>query len=406
MTTPSDPAPRHLVGVWNPAYASDAMEATLQLLLAFASRHRDVAAAESSGGGRAAGDDSEDEVYVWWGKVRSPNRQAPMPHRDEILAIEQDLQGEGGVEREVHLYLTDYRSLYVGHVAEITGDDVRADDAEHVPGFYAEAGLSCDLWFRLFDIRRVVDDDTLETVRELQKLRNLRYHGRPVSLYGGMVELPLIVTREDGARYFDRDVREALTDGRFWVEFDASRAGTALMERELRLNLVGEEAWSRLDPAARVFVATAEMLFRAHRGDPAFDFGPVVVDLAKAFEVQVNAVLRQALAGLPPDDRRINIDGRTVDLAATGAMWPLGTLARIIADDRGRNEALRSRLQHGAWFAANLPPILSDLADHRNPAAHSTRVSRDVATALRNRIVGVGCTGALAELGRVRPRHA
>ena len=384
------------------------MEATLQLLLTFAARHRDLAAGEPTAALPHADPDavgaSEDDVYVWWGKVKSSNRQGPMPHRDAILAIEEELRDDEGVKREVHLYLTDYRSLYVGHVAEITSDDVREDDEEHVPSFYSPGGMSCDLWFRLFDIRRVVHDDTLETVKELRKLRNTRYNDRPVSMYGGMVELPLIVRRDDGARYFDRDVRERLTDGLFWAEFDASRAGTARMEGELRQNLIGDESWSRLDPAARAFIATAEMLFRAHRGDPGFDFAPVVVDLAKAFEVQVNNILREALRGAPAAERMVNVQGQTVDLASGSAMLSLGEIARVVGEDRARVEALRGRLAHGEWFVASLPPILRQLAEVRNRAAHTERITRETATALRSQLVGIGCAGAVAELGKVRPR--
>jgi hypothetical protein len=54
---------------------------------------------------------------------------AVVPYLDEILAMDATLEGD----RELHLYLTDYRSLYVGHVCEITTDDVRADDGSHVP---------------------------------------------------------------------------------------------------------------------------------------------------------------------------------------------------------------------------------------------------------------------------------
>jgi len=36
-----------------------------------------------------------------------------------------DAQARAGVE--THLYLTDYRSLYVAEVGEITDDDVRGD---------------------------------------------------------------------------------------------------------------------------------------------------------------------------------------------------------------------------------------------------------------------------------------
>ena len=39
-----------------------------------------------------------------------------MPHADDILAIQDQI--EGGVE--THLYLTDYRSLYMAELDEIT----------------------------------------------------------------------------------------------------------------------------------------------------------------------------------------------------------------------------------------------------------------------------------------------
>jgi hypothetical protein len=382
----------HLVGVWNPSYAADAMDATVALLLA---RVRDF---------RAESIDEED-VYVWWGKVRSSNRQAPLPHLGEILAMDAQLSAEDGAEREIHLYLTDYRSLYVGHIAQIVDDAIQDDEEEreHVPAYYRELGLKCDCWFRLFDIRRVVADDTVAVVEELKKLRNTGYNDRPVSIYGGMVNLPLIVRRTDGARYFEPDVREKLIDGRFWVEFDAERSGIGEMERELRDNVVGEAAWNALDPAARTFVATAESMFREHRRDVAFDFAPVVVNLAKAIELQVNLYLRSGLSGVPERDRRVNVDGQSVDLAG-GRWWSLGELARVIGKDEHINRTLKRRLAHGEWFTSSLPPILEDLSRLRNPAAHSVSVPVDEAAALRARVLGIGSIGLLSELARVAAR--
>lgn len=387
MTAPT----RHLVGVWNPSYAADAMDATVALLLARARGHRERKI-------------DEEDVYVWWGKVKSSNRQQPLPHLADILSMDADLSVEDGARREVHLYLTDYRSLYVGHIAAITADDMLADDDEsdHVPAYYRELQLKCDCWFQLFDIRRVIADDTVAVVGELKKLRNTRYNDRPVSIYGGMVELPLVVTRDDGARYFEADVREKLIDGRFWVEFDAERSGVGEMERELRDNVVGEASWNALDPAVRTFVATAESLFRAHRKDPAFDFSAVVVDFAKAIELQANLLLRRGLAGLAEADRRANVDGRSVDLGS-GELWPLGTLARAIGETAHINQALKRRLANGEWFTASLPPVLKQLSELRNPAAHSAAVTSDDARRLRDRVLGVGVPGILAELGRVRP---
>lgn len=254
---------RHLLGVWNPSYAADAMDAHLRLLLANTAAYR-------------AGKLPEEEVYVWWGKVRSPYRLERLPQLDEILAMDDSLDPDG--ERELHLYLTDYRSLYVGHVYEITADDVRGDEGSHVPAYYTEANLQCDCWFRLGDIRRLVLDDTVAVIDELRKLRNTHYQGRPVSLYGGMVNLPLVVTRDDGVRFFDPDVREALLEGKHWVEADASRTGLGAVERDLRENLFGAEAWNRLDVTTRTSPPARSSRRRSRSSAPT---GPTRVSISR-----------------------------------------------------------------------------------------------------------------------------
>jgi hypothetical protein len=216
-----------------------------------------------------------------------------------------------------------------------------------------------------------------------------------------MVELPLIVTREHDTRWFDERTRAQLTGGRHWVELDAERAGAGAMQQELRENRFGSAAWERLDPAARAFIATADQLFRAHRNDAAFDLGTVLVDLSKAVEVQVNAILRQALMGADRRLRLANVDGETLDVVDEGP-FTLGALAIIIGEDQGRAELLRRSLENGQWFVASLPPVLRELKDVRNPAAHGEVVDRARIVELRDRLVGVGCKGNLLELAQVQ----
>ncbi len=292
---------RHLVGVWNPSYGTDIMESHILLLRERASRFRDQK-------------EDEEDVYVWWGKIRSERRLSADTHIDDILSIENDLGAEdGAAEREVQLYLTDYRSLYVAHVGEITADDPRDDDNElHIPPIYRPKDIHCDCWFRIWDIRRLVSDDTLAVVNELRKLRNTAYHDNPVSLYGGMVNLPLIVTRPDGERYFESDVRAQLTGGKYWVEFDGEHSGIGLTERDLRENSFGEDNWARLDPAVRTFIATSEKIYRDQRNDVSFDFSSVLIGFAKAFEVQTNILLKQAMSKMRPLDRTLNLNGKSV----------------------------------------------------------------------------------------------
>ena len=311
-----DETPQHLVSVWNPSYADDAMDAHLEVLLRLA-RERD------------AGTLSDDEVYVWWAKVRSANREDPLPHAEEILA----LQGQIESSIETHLYLTDYRSLYVAHVWEVTADDVlrdTPDEADHVPAYYET--LRTDFWFRLFDIRRLVADDTPAVISELKKLNNTRYHDRPVSLYGGMVDLPLIVAREEEANWFSDG--SALTDGRRWAELDARMRGeTERLSRELRDNLLGPFIWDALEPASRTFLATAEAVFRARRDDPGFDFSTPAMEYAKAVETELNALIFPALARIlasaKPADREITSERGLVDLGGRVPHQTLGSIGGI-----------------------------------------------------------------------------
>jgi hypothetical protein len=376
---------RHLVAVWNPSYAANAMDEHLRVLRDWGRRFADGTV------------ESNDDVYVWWGKVKSSNRQQPLANKSDALAV-----GEQDGDSELHLYLTDYSSLFVGELLEVIGAELPDSERDHTPVYYRDGDLRCDLWFKLGDIRRLVVDDTLGVVQELQKLRNVHYNDRPVSIYGGMVNLPLVVTRPDGAQFFDPDEREALAGDRLWAEFDAELgSGIARIERELRENRFGETLWYSLEPAARIFIATGEKLYREHRGDPAFDFAPVLTSFAKAIEVQANSLLRRGLAMLPRQARLANVKGHTVDLTEHQALT-LGELARAIGGERELNEGLKRVLDDARWMRDSFPAIVAELADARNPGAHSAVIDRATATRWRNRLIGVGCEGDLVTLAKAR----
>lgn len=372
---------RHFVTVWNPTYARSAIESHLELLLLHARHARN----------RGGGPDDDENVYVWWGKVRSQHRLQPLPHLPEILAT---LTRED-TDDEQHLYLTDYRSLYVAHVTDIVTDDPREFDASHVPDYYVTQRLNCDCWFELDDVRRLVVDDTVAVVEALQRLRNTRYHDRPVSIYGGMVELPLIVTRDTEQLHFTSESRDPVTNGTRWVEFDAERTGTGAMERDLRENLIGEPVWRRLDPAVHTFCATAEAIFRRNRDDAAFDFSPVVMDLAKAIEVQTHHALRRLLARAPTRLKCVRVNGETVDI--TRRHLSLGEIPHALRDPSVR-QWVAEKGGNAVWFANVFPAVAEELAHARNDAAHEKWVGIDRALPFRNRVLGIGCEGDLVKL--------
>ena len=381
-----EPRQHHLVAVWNPSIAPEAMDDHIAVLLAGLQRF-------AEGG-------SDTDPCVWFGRVRSPNRQQPLPHFGQVLALDAETPVDEHDAREAHLYLTDFRSLYVGQLGGITQDDMSVEEPESVPEYYRRLRLDCDCWFQLFDIRRLVEDDTLAVVAELRKLRNIHYNDRPVSIYGGMVNLPLVVYRDDGVRFFDD--RDRVLDGKHWVQFDAESAGLAGLEQDLRGNLFGETAWTALDVGTRTFVTTAERIFRDNRANGAFDFSPVVGGFAKALEIETNRRMREGLVRSTPAARHINLDGQSVDVTRRGLT--LGQLARALGEEHQLRTALAQRLHQTHWFTGEFPPILKAFADLRNQAVHTGRTDRATAIQWRDRMVGVGCEGVLVRLAGVRLR--
>jgi hypothetical protein len=384
--------PRHLVTVWNPSYAASAMDAHLAILLEWAQR-------------RERGEVPPDDVYVWWAKLRSANRTGPLPHTAEVLALEQQI----AAEIETHLYLTDYRSLYVAHLDEVTADNVpdeTEDELEHMPEYYR--GRNADFWFRVVDIRRLVADDTEGTIAELRHLRNTRYSDRPVSLYGGMVDLPLIVTRDEETKWFSG--AEPLTGGKLWAERDAQLRGeTEKMEHELRDNLLGRVIWEALEAASRAFLGSGEAVFRARRSDPGFDFSGPALEYAKTVETELNVLifpaLRRWLKGKKPAERETRVDGVPLDLGGPFSHQTLGTIRTLLAKDDIVRRTLLVALPHDAkWLLGELPPRLVSLTNLRNPAAHGAELGSDAATKLRDDVLGVGCEGLLVRIAGAKLR--
>jgi hypothetical protein len=328
-----------------------------------------------------------------------------VPHHDDVLAVQSQI--EQGVE--THLYLADYRSLYVAHLEDVTDEDVSSDDeTDHMPAYYATR--RADFWFRVVDIRRIVAGDTLGVVEEVAQLLNTRYHDRPVSLYGGIIDLPLIVTRADGKQWFPEAT--ALTDGLLWVQHDADLRGeTDRMARELRANLFGNVVWSCLDPATRMFLASAEAVFRARRDDANFDFSGPAVGYAKAVEAELNALLfgtvRGAVARLPRFDRLARVDGKPVDLGDVVPHQTLGAIVTLLEHDSALRNGVKTAFQQDwKYLLGELPAYLKPIVELRNPVAHSQRALRDPVAAVREKIVGIGCEGLITQIARIRLRTA
>ena len=191
-----------------------------------------------------------------------------------------------------------------------------------------------------------------------------------------MVNLPLVVSRDDGARFFDPDVREALLEGKYWAEADAALTGLGAIERDL--------AGKPVRRSTRGMRSTYDAhLYRDRRTG--------VPDAPGGRGVRLRARRRQPGQGprgpgqsspptRPSGSGRGNAAGPTSRARPVtsrhGRPLALGQLGRVIAEERPIAEALTSRLKDGAWLVGQGAYVLGEVASARNPAAHGEAVTR------------------------------
>ena len=248
--------PRHLVTVWNPSHAPG--------------RHGGAPPGSSSTGpAEHKQADTKDDAYVWWGKIRSPNRKGALPHAEEIVALDEQVRAG----TETHLYLTDYRSLYVAWVGEITAEHLpkeQPEELDHMPAYYRDQ--FADFWFQLWDIRRLVADDTPVGDRRAQAPSgHALSRSSRVSLYGGMVDLPLIVTGRTPSSWFAAPGRPH-GRGSYGPRGNGSSRARRSGWAGAGTIFSGPRSGATLEPATRTFLASAEALFRARQGGPGVRF--------------------------------------------------------------------------------------------------------------------------------------
>lgn len=178
---------------------------------------------------------------------------------------------------------------------------------------------------------------------------------------------------------------------------DSTRMASAA--QALQVHVLGD-AWQHLTDEERRFLATAEVFWNDHAGAVSMDFGPVVIELAKAFEslairTVVEPFKRWATAngrdiGQVATIGDIRAELQRVDELVPGATKPNG--ARSLADyldaSGGRSTAI-----------GQLLPVLRRLNPLRRDAAHPHRITSKTAADARAWMLGVGSEpSALSQL--------
>ena len=263
----------------------------------------------------------------------------------------------------------------------MTRENVGVTDAAHTPDYYAKNHFE--------DVYKLMEyvEPSWPTTRSASS-RNCGGSG----IWASGITLRRSCICRSSSLALEPAVRDEITDEALWVELEHQAGGVGAMERELRDTFQQQ----RLD-GARAGGPDLHRYggedFRDHRNDAAFDFGPVVGNLAtKALRWAFNAVLaHRAPRGAGARAAAAAFNGHTVDVL--GRM-PL-TLGQFLA--LAGEQALNAAITHAA--ARELVHRRAGGGGGRGGARPESsvrrhRVGREAAMIVRNQLVGVGCQGA------------
>jgi len=365
----------NLLILYNPYYQKNVIEEHIDILL---------------------NSDSQSNAKAAFGKIRSKLRDYEHPYQERLNEIYDSISEENYLQ----LFLTDYSSIYVAKVIEVTTED-RSDMA---PDYYRHKKLDVERWFVISDMREIVRND-FESIRDriLSNFTTPNFGDHHYAIYGNSYVYPLVVEMDEKMDYFEND-----NDGfRYFTEIFKSqnRLDTKKALIDYRF---GEKSFYSLHPNTQDAIISAEMEYAENKSDPLYDFTAVVIKLSKAFEKELYLFLRKLFAFLISKESRLShidytVQGRDFTLSDYQYNKPnLGTNKYLLKQHHIKN-ALNQYIKDFAlkyFIFSTIPKAINAIQPIRNEAAHGESASFQECARLRESIIGIGESGLLCELVR------
>jgi len=363
----------NILTLYNPYYQKDVIEQHIDVLL---------------------GCDSQVTAKVAFGKIRSKLRDYDHPFKEKL----EEIYRSASTKEYVQLFLTDYASVYVAKVIEVT----ERDCTDIAPSYYKEKNLDVEKWFVISDIRQVVHNDFVR-VRDgvLGNFTTPNFGNHHYAIYGNSYVYPLVVEMDEPVDYFED-------------EDDAFRYFTEIFKSPKRLEIkqalinyrFGADVFYAFHPNTQDALISAEIEYTENRDDPLYDFTSVIIKLSKSFEKELYLFLRKLFIYLIDKESELaqlayTVQGLNFTLSDYRYKKPnLGTNKYLL-----KHKAVRNSIQeHIDSFSTKyfilsiLPKAISVVQPVRNEAAHGESMGFDLCTHIRSQIVGIGESGVLCDL--------
>lgn len=348
--------------------------------------------------------------YAYWGKMISADRDVKVDTDNLQKIIEQNLE----MNCSTHLYITDYKNIWVGKVEEVKatiGKDFKALE------FYKDKKV--EAWFKISDFT-LLEFSYEGTAQKLSELYIQNDHMDleidEMSPFTSGITYPAFIQDLAEEQYFD----SLESDQHLCVEYNEAvyNSGMGKVVQCLKTYVFPENMYNKIPYAARAEIEASELDMMESRQH---NYDKIAFSYIKAFEIIINHLVIQHMkkSGLgkdyfvkpdvmPPKLYLNEYDGDgLVPIARFQKNYSINQLIfflqRIVKSNRlDFSKAFSSHKKFVKFFTAQLQKILTDnnVMNIRGILAHSdsNAVSKEDALAIRNLILGIGCKGLIHEV--------
>ncbi|MGE4457566.1 MAG: HP0729 family protein [Arcobacteraceae bacterium] len=359
----------NLLVLYNPYYQNDVIEQHLKVLI--------------------------ENEKVAFGKIRSKLKNVEHGFEDAL----QNIYTQTSATNPMQLFLTDYASMFVAKVIEITNEDM-----SHIaPPYYKEKGLEVEQWFVIGDIKELVRND-FETVRDhyLANFTTPNFGNHTYATYGNKYVYPLVVEMKQPVNYFE-DSEQLYYPNVFQTKEFLE------IKNNLMLYSFGKVYVNYMHPDTMNNIISAEMEYQANCHNPLYDMSSVVIKYAKTIEQEIYLFMKKLFMFLTQKNSEIlnigyNVQSKEYMLEDIFTHKPnLGTYKFLLRHPLVEN-ALESYCSKGLKFyiSKTVPYYINMIQNIRNETVHAKPPVHEDVEKLREKIIGVSGESMVLELVKTR----
>jgi hypothetical protein len=323
---------------------------------------------------------------VAFGKLKSKLKVTSHPFEEKLQELIQNVNEENYLQ----LFLTDYSSIYVAKVINVSTDDLSAK----APAYYKNHNV--EAWFLIDDMYEIIRDE-FESVRDkiLANFTTPNYGNHTFALYGNNYVYPLIVEQKNEIDYF-LNVEDKLYKNIYKSE-------EYLKYKNILYEYVFGDLIYVMHPRSLDNIISAEIEYQHYKKDLTYDFNSIVIKYSKVLELEIYLFLKRLFSKIYEEIKEIKYSVQGIEFCMNDFFTHkpnLGTMRKLLKTPKIKSAIFNKFSDKNFTFFTlqKLPNFIKYFQDIRNESVHGKSACLGEVKNIRNKILGVKESSFLNEL--------